>query len=167
MADFDDALNNILSNPAAMAQIAQLAQSFSGTSPGANGPPPGTSGPQSAFSGPPPVPPPGSQGTPHGPPPESAVPPPPLFSPAAPGGGGTPFSPASSGQNGGGTPDTLLSLVRALGGQGDSHARALLYALRPYLKPHRQEKIERALQLARLYRLGRLALSHWGGIGDV
>ena len=34
-------------------------------------------------------------------------------------------------------------------------ARRLLFALRPYLKPERQEKVERALQLARLFRVGK------------
>ena len=29
------------------------------------------------------------------------------------------------------------------------------FALRPYLKPERQEKVERALQLARLFRVGK------------
>ena len=31
----------------------------------------------------------------------------------------------------------------------------LLYALRPYLKSERQEKVERALQLARLFYIGK------------
>ena len=45
----------------------------------------------------------------------------------------------------------------------DSNARQLLYALRPYLKPERQEKVERALQLARLFHLGRKFLAGWEG----
>ena len=43
MAEFDDKLNSILSNPDAMAQIMQLAQSLSGSTEGgrsAVGPPP-------------------------------------------------------------------------------------------------------------------------------
>ena len=43
MAEFDDKLNSILSNPDAMAQIMQLAQSLSGGTGGnnaANAPPP-------------------------------------------------------------------------------------------------------------------------------
>ena len=43
MAEFDDKLNSILSNPDAMAQIMQLAQSLSGSTEGggsAGGPPP-------------------------------------------------------------------------------------------------------------------------------
>jgi hypothetical protein len=56
----------------------------------------------------------------------------------------------------------LLPLVQELGGQQNSNARQLLYALRPYLKPERQEKVERALQLARLFHLGKKFLSEWG-----
>ena len=57
----------------------------------------------------------------------------------------------------------LLPLVQELGGQQDSNARALVYALRPYLKPERQEKVERALQLARLFHLGKKFLAGWEG----
>ena len=57
----------------------------------------------------------------------------------------------------------LMPLIQELGSQNDSNARQLLYALRPYLKPERQEKVERALQLARLFHLGKKFLSEWGG----
>ena len=57
----------------------------------------------------------------------------------------------------------LLPLIQELGGQQDSNARNLLYALRPYLKPERQEKVERALQLARLFHLGKKFLAGWEG----
>jgi hypothetical protein len=57
----------------------------------------------------------------------------------------------------------LLPLLQELGGQQDSNARQLLYALRPYLKAERQEKVERALQLARLFHLGKRFLAEWGG----
>ena len=40
---------------------------------------------------------------------------------------------------------------------------ALLHALKPFLRPERQEKVERALQLARLFHLGKKFLSEWGG----
>ena len=55
----------------------------------------------------------------------------------------------------------LLPLIQELGSQQDSNARQLLYALRPYLKPERQEKVERALQLARLFHLGRKFRAGW------
>ena len=57
----------------------------------------------------------------------------------------------------------LLPLVQELGSQQNSNARALLYAMRPYLKTERQEKVERALQLARLFHLGRKFLAGWEG----
>ena len=57
----------------------------------------------------------------------------------------------------------LLPLVQELGGGQDSNARRLLYALSPYLKPERQAKIDRALQLARLFHVGRQFLSKWEG----
>lgn len=57
----------------------------------------------------------------------------------------------------------LLPLIQELGGQQDSNARQLLFALRPYLKAERQEKVERALQLARLFHIGKKFLSEWRG----
>ena len=57
----------------------------------------------------------------------------------------------------------LLPIIQELGGQQDSNARALLYALRPYLREDRQEKVERALQLARLVHLGKKFLTGWEG----
>lgn len=134
MAEFDDKLNSILSNPDAMSQIMQLAQSLSG--PGAE-----------QSSAPPPPP-------PASPPPQPTPP-----------GGGDLFSSLSS-LAGGVDPKLLtrlLPLIQELGGQRDSNARALLYALRPYLKEEKQDKVERALQLARLFHLGKRFLSGWEG----
>ncbi len=133
MAEFDDKLNSILSNPDAMSQIMQLAQSLSGPGPGAEPPPP-----------------------PPQPAPQQSAPPP---------GGGDLFSSLSS-LAGGMDPKLLtrlLPLIQELGGQRDSNARALLYALRPYLKEEKQNKVERALQLARLFHLGKKFLSGWEG----
>lgn len=134
MAEFDDKLNSILGNPDAMSQIMQLAQSLSGPGPGSESPPP------------------------QSPPPhQTAAPPPP--------GGGDLFSSLSS-LAGGIDPkflSRLLPLIQELGGQRDSNARALLYALRPYLKEEKQDKVERALQLARLFHLGKKFLSGWEG----
>lgn len=144
MAEFDDKLNSILSNPDAMSQIMQLAQSLGGDGGG-----------QSAA--PPPQGPPGPQQAPAwGPPPPQQTPPS--------GGGGDLLS---SLMGGGGLDPGLLSrllpLIQELGGQRDSNARNLLYALRPYLRSDRQEKVERALQLARLFHLGKKFLSGWEG----
>ena len=141
MAEFDDKLNSLLSNPEAMAQIMQMAQSLSGGQ--AQQP---VQQPQQRPVQPPPPPPP--------PPVQQTV-----------SQGSNPLA-ALSGLTGGMDPamlTKLLPLIQELGSQNDSNARQLLYALRPYLKQDRQEKIERALQLARLFHLGKKFLSGWEG----
>ena len=128
MAEFDEKLNSILSNPDAMSQIMQLAQSLGGGG--------------EAVS-PPPTP----------PPPQPPQPPPM---------GGDLLSSLTGGMD----PkliSRLLPLIQELGGQRESNARNLLYALRPYLRAERQDKVERALQLARLFHLGKQFLSRWEG----
>lgn len=130
MAEFDEKLNSILSNPDAMSQIMQLAQSLS-------------SGQEQPSA--PPSPPP---------------PPPPVTRQSA------PAQDMLSSLAGGLDPKLLtrlLPIIQELGSQQDSNARALLYALRPYLREDRQEKVERALQLARLFHLGKKFLAGWGG----
>ena len=122
MAEFDDKLNQILSNPDAMAQIARLAQSLNASAPPGTMPPPA---PDNVSSPPPPA-----ETTPD---------------------------PAPDAE----TVAKFLPLLQELG--GDSNARQLLYALRPYLQPRKQEKIERALRLARLFRVGKRFLSQWEG----
>ena len=142
MAEFDDKLNSLLSNPEAMAQIMQMAQSLSGGQ--AQQP---------------------VQQVPQAPPQQPVQPSPPPPVQQVPSPGGNPLS-ALSGLTGRMDPailTKLLPLIQELGSQNDSNARQLLYALRPYLKPDRQEKIERALQLARLFHLGKKFLSGWEG----
>ena len=134
-----------------MAQIMQMAQSLSG------------GGGQTQPS-PPPAPPQQPQQTP---PQASPVPaaPRPAPGPQAPPAGGDLLS-SLSGLAGNIDPKLLmklLPLIQELSGQQDSNARQLLYALRPYLKPERQEKVERALQLARLFHLGKKFLAGWEG----
>ena len=139
MAEFDEKLNSLLSNPEAMAQIMQMAQSLSGGQ--AQQPP------QQPLQQP---------VRPAPPPPPAQAPPP---------SGGDLLS-SLSGLTGGIDPTMLtklLPLIQELGSQNDSNARQLLYALRPDLKPERQEKIERALQLARLFHLGKKFLAGWEG----
>lgn len=133
MAEFDEKLNQLLSNPDAMAQIMQLAQSFSG----------GNQQSAPAPSAAPPAYPPQTQAQPAG-------------------GGGDLLSSLTGGLD----PKLLmklLPLIQELGREQDSNARQLLYALRPYLKEERQEKVERALQLARLFHLGKKFLASWEG----
>ena len=101
MAEFDDKLNSLLSNPEAMAQIMQMAQSLSGGQ--------AQQVPQAPPQQPPPPP-----------------PPPPVQQAASP--GGNPLA-ALSGLTGG--MDTamltkLLPLIQELGSQNDSNARQLL-----------------------------------------
>ena len=130
VAEFDEKLNSILSNPDAMSQIMQLAQSLSG-----------------------------GQEQPSAPP---SLPPPPTPAPRQ----SAPAQDMLSSLAGGLDPKLLtrlLPIIQELGGQQDSNARALLYALRPYLREDRQEKVERALQLARLFHLGKKFLTGWEG----
>ena len=137
MSEFDEKLNALLSDPNSMAQIMQLAQSLSGGSGPASPPPPPQPDPPRQTP-PPPDPP--------------RQPPPPA--------GGDPLS----GLLGGVDPKLLvrlLPLLQELGRDSDSNARQLLTALRPYLRPERQERVERALQLARLIHLGKQFLSGW------
>lgn len=141
MAEFDEKLNSLLSNPDAMAQIMQMAQSLSGGGQEPSAPPPPPQ-PQQPAS----FPWPGQEQQPPAQPPQGAD--------------------LLSSLTGGMDPKLmmkLLPLIQELGGQQDSNARQLLYALRPYLKPDRQEKIERALQLARLFHLGKKFLAGWEG----
>lgn len=132
MSDFEDKLNAILSNPEAMGQVMQLAQSLNlGGAPVGDG--------DSGDSAPPPPPPPS-------------------------GGGGMDF---------GGLGDLLgnldpkmlqrlLPLVGELTGEGDDRRRQLLYALRPFLKPERRDKIDRALKTAKLLHVGKKLLTTMG-----
>ncbi len=52
----------------------------------------------------------------------------------------------------------LSSMLTQL--QGDNRHTALFQALRPYLSPKRREKLEKAMQLARLSSLASFALQH-------
>ena len=153
MAEFDDKLNSLLSNPEAMDQIMKMAQSLMGNGGGTEQPPPA-------------APPSGETGN-------------------AAQNGGLPFQqsgPASRetaqswGQPGSGPGflsglgdldpkaiASLLPVLRELGEAQNSNARQLLFALRPYLKPERQDKVERALQLARLFRVGKKFLLRGDG----
>ena len=140
MSEFDEKLNALLSNPDSMAQIMQLAQSLSGQ----------TAGPGGGGS-----PPPAGQ---------QQAPPPPPSPPQSPPVGGT--GDLLSSLTGGIDPkllSRLLPVLQELNRGDDNNARQLLFALRPYLRPDRQEKVERALQLARLIHIGKKFLAGWEG----
>lgn len=140
MAEFDEKLNALLSNPESMAQIMQLAQSLSGSAPET---------PQEGGAPPP---------RPAGPPPRQ-----PEEGPASASGSGAPPLGSLLGSLDPKLLARLLPVLGELGQQQSSEASALLYALRPYLKPARQEKVERALQLARLIHIGKKFLAGWEG----
>lgn len=130
---FSEKLNAILADPDAMGKIMSLAQSLD-----SEAPPAGEDGPTSEHSSP----------------------------------------PAEDGER---TPPDLSGLLRALGGgsdegldprllqlagrllsewnRPDDHRTALLAALRPYLKPERYAKVDRAIQIAKFSRLIRVALA--------
>ena len=88
-------------------------------------------------------------------------PPPPPAGPADQTGGGT----AGFGGSGGLDPallGKLLPLAQEYG-RSNSASMQLLNALRPFLKPEKQGKVERAAHLARLIHLGKKILSEWEG----
>mgnify|MGYP004655087469 CR=1 FL=1 len=146
MSEFDEKLNALLSDPGSMAKIMELAQSLGGPAGGGQAPPP--QGPPPAGGGPSPGSSPGNGGFP----------------------GGFPSPPDLGSRLGGLDPAMLarlLPLAQELGGAQNSQAAALLFALQPYLKPERQANVPRALQLARLLRLGKRFLRDREGGGLV
>ena len=183
MAEFDDKLNSLLSNPEAMDQIMKMAQSLMGSGQASGN---GEAASASGSGGSPPPEPPAPSGTPFASPWGGSAAPPgqdggfsgggsgsretPPRNAAGASWGGAPWGNAPAG-GGSPVPDpgflsglgsidpktiaALLPVLRELGGAQDSNARRLLMALRPYLKPERQDKVERALQLARLFRVGK------------
>lgn len=64
-----------------------------------------------------------------------------------------------------GTEAKLLSaLGRSLGGNGGaSRSTALLMAMRPYMKPEKQEKLDRAMKLSQMVRIAQSVMRELGG----
>ena len=151
MSEFDEKLNALLSDPGSMAKIMELAHSLGGPAGSGQAPPP--QGPPPAGGNPSPGPSPGNGGFPGG-------------APSPPGSG-----PPDLGSLLGGLDPAMLArllpLAQELGGAQNSQAAALLFALQPYLKPERQANVPRALQLARLLRLGKRFLRDREGGGLV
>lgn len=56
----------------------------------------------------------------------------------------------------------LLPLAGELAGGGNDERMQLLYALRPFLKPERRDKVERAAKTARLIHVGKKLLQSMG-----
>ena len=57
----------------------------------------------------------------------------------------------------------FLPLLQEMNSSQNDERTQLLYALKPFLKPERQEKIDTALRLARLLRAGKIFFKGFGG----
>ena len=135
MAEFEEKLNAILSDPQAMGQIASLAQALTGEHTGESAPPP--AGPAGEAAGQ---------------------------------AGATDWS-ALLGMLGGGGDSNPLSALSELDPQllqaglrlfseysaTDDRKVALLNALKPFVKPERYAKVDKAVQIAKLARVIRVA----------
>lgn len=135
MSEWEEKLNTLLSDPDAMAQVMQMAQSLSQQleQPGGAAPPNGAAAPPS-------------------PPPQE--------------GQAKASSPLPSGIDPS-LVQKLLPLLSQLNRPESGETAAFLRALRPFLKPERQDKVERAAQLARFIHLGKTLLLSEGGMHDV
>ena len=130
MGDFEDKLNTLLSNPDSMAKIMQMAQSLSGSMGAAQEETVQQSAPSDAVVH-------AAQPTPSG---------------------GVDAAQMLSSLPGGLDAKMLSRLMPLLSEFGSSHSSdtaQLLRALRPFLKPERQEKVERAITLAKIIHLGK------------
>lgn len=134
MSELEDKLNSLLSNQDAMAQVMQLAQSLSQSGAGA------------ADSG------------------SAASPPPPQSGAAAgnamPGAGD--LNAMLSQLTGGLDPallSRLLPVLSQMNRNESSETSALLYALQPFLRDKRRDKVVRAAQLAKLIHLAKVFLT--------
>ncbi len=137
MSDFEEKLNSVLSNPDAMSQIMNLAQSLNLGGGGGESP----QGGQGGGSDSPPPPPPAGGGD---------------------GLGGLAGLGSLLGQIDPKWINRLLPLLGELTGGGSDERMQLLYALRPFLKPERQDKVERAAKTARLIHVGKKLLQSMG-----
>lgn len=54
-------------------------------------------------------------------------------------------------------------LGNLMGAGGQSKSEALLLAMRPYLRPGRQEKLEKALRISRMLHLAGTVMKQYGG----
>lgn len=146
MDDFEEKLNAILSSPETMGQIMALADSITGQTPAAEAEP----APQATASAPP---------APLAPAPSA-----PSSSPDLSG-----LSGLTAALSGGNSPLAMLqnldpAMLRTVGtlfqefNRPDDEKAALLQALRPFLRPERWAKVEKAIQITRLSRVIRAAM---------
>lgn len=138
MSEFEDKLSSILGNPDAMAQIMSLAQSFSG----AQGDAPAEPVPQPAPSAP------AIQA-----PVQTQAPSPDLN--------------GILGALGSLDPKLIQAGMQLFSefSSGDDEKTALLLAMKPFLKEERYAKVDRAVQIARLSRVIRVAFQLFKGRG--
>ena len=135
MAGFEEQLNSILGNQEAMGQIMALARSLSGEQPSAAQPPPAleSSAEQGETSD-------TTEASENAPPDLSAL----------------------LGQIDPKMIQIGMEVFRQVQSTEDRNA-ALLNALRPFLREEKQARLDRALQIARMTKLGRAALGALGG----
>ena len=129
MSEFEEKLNAILSNPDAMAQVMNLAQSLGG----------GVTGAAQASQ---------QEKTP------SPDQPSPMSDVGRLGDIFSQIDPALIGK--------LLPLLGELNSGKNDERLQLLYALKPFLKPERQDKVERAVKAAKLIHIGKKFLTTLG-----
>ena len=139
MADFEEQLNAILSSPESMQQVAQLAQMLSSQNAPAARDAAGAAPQQPPSPAPPPQP-------------DTAPP------------GGADLSSLSSllGSFDAKSLSRFLPLLQELNSSRSDERTQLLYALKPFLRPERRDKIDTALHLARLFHAGKTFLKGWG-----
>ena len=133
MAEFEDKLNSILGNQAAMNQIMALARSLSGEQPAGEASPAPEEPGEAAYA-------------PAG---EASAPPAPDLA-------------ALMGQIDPQMIQVGIDVIRQVQSTEDRNA-ALLNALRPFLREEKRARLDRALRVARMTRLVRVALSTLGG----
>ena len=133
MAEFEDKLNSILGNQAAMNQIMALARSLSGEQPAGEASPAPEEPGEAAY-------------VPTG---EASAPPAPDLA-------------ALMGQIDPQMIQVGIDVIHQIQSTEDRSA-ALLNALRPFLREEKQARLDRALRVARMTRLVRVALSTLGG----
>ena len=156
MSEFEDKLNSILSSPEAMGQIMALANSLN------------VGNKEEAPAQDDQVGPPQTKPTVQPPPPDLSA----LLSACGGGSAGSPAGGNDSALSGLGSLDpamisSLMSLMREYG-RNDDQKTALLLALKPFLREERWANVDRAVQIARLSRVIRMALQLFkGGATDV